>query len=886
MLTARLSEGFVPASVLRPGAASRWVAAGILWWTTAAAATDMVFPARDWPAAEPATQGIDAHRLQVAIDYLLQQTSSDGANRLMLIRNGRSVFAGARAHRWQPVWSVNKVFLSTVLGVLTDEGRCHLDSLASEFVPELAQNFGDVTLRHFATMTSGYFAVGDDPRRSYTNGPSETPFLPGPEPLFAPPGSHYAYWDSAMNELGYVLTRVAGEPVEKVFRRRVAGRIGIRRFDWKHIETVDGLEVNGGAGGANSGVQVSAQDLARLGHLFLNGGRWGDEQVLSRDWVAAATSVQVPPDTPLGPHALTGQYDGRGVYGYGWWVNGERPDGRRKWPDAPAGTFAAIGRSNNWLFVVPEWQLVIARLWGGEQGEIGDDGLNEWLRLIGDAVIDGHAGRGAGHQGNAGDKTGRGAQDLPRIVDGYPGIVQDDGAARYGWSVRPGERLTFFLNATHAGNYPLEIRNVAGDLIASVETRVEPQVIPDDNPWGDGVGYRPAASWEVPSDVDSGVYFINRRDDLFFVVTERTPSKPIVVLLPTNTMNARSTTRDISLFSDPSAHYVSFLRPFSFVMTDEWRPLLSWLHGDPAYHGRVAVITDREMGDYANLAAAEVLIVAGRSEFWDLPSRRHFDRFVHEGGDAIVAGASTMSWQMRLEPGENRMTSHRVTTETWGRDPVQDYSLKTGPWNHPWIAYPGERSVGGGNWNGGERSPGARFSWGGFAVLNPESPLLAGLGFETCDLFPVNAPAIYDGMPVLGLDRDGFPIPDLEAIGAYRAEILAYDWGHAGEQHTIGTMHVMQHNPGSGVVLHLGSNRCCTDFDRADSRMRRIMASALDQFIAGGDVFLNHPPPEVYFEMQTPSTCSAPLGIGERCGFLRTNSMVPVVVKPAGPVCN
>jgi hypothetical protein len=54
-------------------------------------------------------------------------------------------------------------------------------------------------------MTSGYRAVGDEPRGDYLHGPSPTPFTPGP-PLFAPPGSRYAYWDSAMNQFAHVLT--------------------------------------------------------------------------------------------------------------------------------------------------------------------------------------------------------------------------------------------------------------------------------------------------------------------------------------------------------------------------------------------------------------------------------------------------------------------------------------------------------------------------------------------------------------------------------------------------------------------------------------------------------------------------------------------------------
>ena len=142
--------------------------------------------------------------------------------------------------------------------MLIEDGKCRLDSRACEFVPALAGSYPEVTLRHFATMTSGYRALGDEPRGGYTHGPSTTPLRPDPRPLFTPPGSRFAYWDSAMNQFANVLTRVAGEPLEELFRRRVAGPIGMDpdRWSWGDLGEIDGLAVNGGAG--NTGpVQIS-----------------------------------------------------------------------------------------------------------------------------------------------------------------------------------------------------------------------------------------------------------------------------------------------------------------------------------------------------------------------------------------------------------------------------------------------------------------------------------------------------------------------------------------------------------------------------------------------------------------------------------------------------
>jgi CubicO group peptidase (beta-lactamase class C family) len=307
------------------------------------------------------------------------------------VRNGYLVWQGDRIDRVHGVWSCTKSFTSTILGLLIDDGKCALDAPAARFVPALAADYPAVTLRHFTTMTTGYRAVGDEPQGGYLHGPSRTPFEPHVVPLFAPPGTQYAYWDSAMNLLGLVLTRIAGEPLEQLFKRRIADPIGMRPqgWGWGDYATIDGVVVNGGAGNAGKHVTISAREMARFGHLFLNRGNWNGRQLISRRWVEDATSVQVPATVPWAHPAS--EIDGRGVYGFNWWVNGIEPDGQRKWPAAPPGAFAASGHNNNRLFVIPEWNMVIVRL-GLDQSDrrIGDDVWSEFLGQMARAV---HAGR-------------------------------------------------------------------------------------------------------------------------------------------------------------------------------------------------------------------------------------------------------------------------------------------------------------------------------------------------------------------------------------------------------------------------------------------------------------------------------------------------------------
>jgi hypothetical protein len=89
---------------------------------------------------------------------------------------------------------------------------------------------------------------------------------------------------------------------------------------------------------------------------------------------------------PLG--RLSGA-DGRGVYGYNWWVNSTKHDDKRKWHGAPVGTYAACGYNNNDMFIIPEWDMVIVRL-GLDQNDfkITDEIYGTFIEKVGQAIMD------------------------------------------------------------------------------------------------------------------------------------------------------------------------------------------------------------------------------------------------------------------------------------------------------------------------------------------------------------------------------------------------------------------------------------------------------------------------------------------------------------------
>lgn len=344
-----------------------------------------VFPSDDWKQATPRSQGVDAAKLDEAVEYLRANSGPDGVDQVLIVRNGLAIWQGPQIDKVHGIWSCTKSFTSTVLGLLIDDGKATLDTLAADSVPAMVATYPTVTLRHFTTMTSGYRAVGDEPRGTYRHGPSPTPFDPCSAPLFTP-GTQYAYWDSAMNQFANVLAHIADEPIEDVFRRRIAEPIGMdpKQWRWGDFGQVDGIVVNGGSGNTNKHIFISARQMARLGLLFLNSGNWNGRQLIGAEWVRMATRSQVPTAIGLWPDSAA---DGRGIYGFNWWTNGTRADGTRKWPGVPDSAFAASGYNNNDMFVVPEWNMVIVRL-GLDQNQVPltDPIYSEFLRKVGAAV--------------------------------------------------------------------------------------------------------------------------------------------------------------------------------------------------------------------------------------------------------------------------------------------------------------------------------------------------------------------------------------------------------------------------------------------------------------------------------------------------------------------
>ena len=305
----------------------------------------LLFPGKHWTRARAQNVGVDSVILAEALRYLGTHCKADGLNETMVIRHGYLIWAGDSINKVHDIWSCTKSFTSTAVGLLAAEGTLSLDQAVADHEPLLKEHYPAATYRHFLTMTSGYDAAGRSRWGEDSEDWSATPFRPAP-PLFAP-GTAFAYWDEAMIMLGRAVTRAAGTSLENYLAEKLMYPIGIKDWTWWSEEAMaDGTPVNFGG----TGIKMCAADQARLGHLFLNDGVWKGKRILPEGWVREATVNQVPSSLALADTDRKNT-DGRGVYGYNWWVI-----------NAPVHAYYTSGLNHNVCLVVPEWDMVIVRM--------------------------------------------------------------------------------------------------------------------------------------------------------------------------------------------------------------------------------------------------------------------------------------------------------------------------------------------------------------------------------------------------------------------------------------------------------------------------------------------------------------------------------------------
>lgn len=187
----------------------------------------------------------------------------------------------ATAHSVFEIGSITKQFTAEAVMMLVEEGKLRLDDSLSRYVSGLPDAWSGIRLRHLLTHTSGLHDWEGDTafslRREYT--PAEFIAFVARHPLDFPPGSRFAYTNSAYPLLGMVIEKVSGFPYERFVRERILAPAGMVETRFRHAAEVvpnrasgyaerDGVLVNGeplrpSVLAANGLILSTAADMAR-----------------------------------------------------------------------------------------------------------------------------------------------------------------------------------------------------------------------------------------------------------------------------------------------------------------------------------------------------------------------------------------------------------------------------------------------------------------------------------------------------------------------------------------------------------------------------------------------------------------------------------------------
>ncbi|WP_394770406.1 serine hydrolase domain-containing protein [Lacisediminihabitans sp.] len=262
------------------------------------------------PRSTPESQGIAS---TAVADFVaaLQSTAHD-IHSLMLVRHGSVVAEGwwhpYREDRPHSLFSISKSFTSTAVGLAVADGLLSLDDSVVSLLPGdapavVGDNLAAMTVRDLLTMSTGHAA---DTLEAIDRGDDDNwarAILA--EPVVHTPGTVFVYNSGATYLLSAILQRLTGERLLDYLTPRLFAPLGITGASWETCPR--GIDVGGW------GLALTTEDVAAFGQLYLQRGEWNGAQLVPADWVAAATSAQVPNGDPTVPDDWTQGY------GYQFW---------------------------------------------------------------------------------------------------------------------------------------------------------------------------------------------------------------------------------------------------------------------------------------------------------------------------------------------------------------------------------------------------------------------------------------------------------------------------------------------------------------------------------------------------------------------------------------
>lgn len=339
---------------------------------TLAQTADAIYPSEHWESRTPEAVGLDVAKLDAMRDFM--------GGRGCVVRHGYLVYSWGDVEKAGDVASALKPWIAHFVFVAVEDGLLpSVDARVVDYAPCLNDLNADldykdraITFRHMANQVSCY-------------GVREAP------------GTAFDYNDWQMALLRDTLfLEVFGKTAETVSDTVLHPRL----TDILQCEDNPSFVPNSGR------LAVSPRDFARFGLLYLHGGSWNGQQLLSREHVTEITTSPVPNTIPrtaaeaaemcpgqrtIGSQRIPdNQTEHEGSYSWLWWTNGENADGERLWPDAPHDIFAALGHKNGMrgMAVFPSHDMVVS--WNDTKlGGMPEkpEPLNTVFQLAAEAVV-------------------------------------------------------------------------------------------------------------------------------------------------------------------------------------------------------------------------------------------------------------------------------------------------------------------------------------------------------------------------------------------------------------------------------------------------------------------------------------------------------------------
>ncbi|AEI75436.1 Beta-lactamase [compost metagenome] len=318
------------------------------------------------PTAQPEAVGVDSAKL-VALSEWIRRDKLD-VRSLLVIKDGKLVFErygdGLSRDYNHELYSVTKFISALLVGTLVGDGKLSAEDTPAQRLaaarPDLAPALADkqaIQLRHLMSMSSGlsyklvegtdtlYYGVPDRLRVAATAA------------VRTKAGAEFDYIDVNPVLVGATVTQAAGQPEDQYAKARLFGPLGMSHYRW------DGADGKGAVSGG-WGLRLRSIDMAKLGMLMLNEGRWNGQQIVPASWVARMT-------TPAGPAK---------DYGFYCWVNNIVQSERE---------FSAMGYKGQFITVLPKQNAVIVmNSIMSTQGGLRDAAyLDLYRRMVNDYVL-------------------------------------------------------------------------------------------------------------------------------------------------------------------------------------------------------------------------------------------------------------------------------------------------------------------------------------------------------------------------------------------------------------------------------------------------------------------------------------------------------------------